>query len=173
MHKCTEVFRSNIKKIRTGCAHPNLLDSISIEYYGSSTPLNQIASIIAEDSRTLAITVFDHSYSAAVEKAIIKSNLGLNPISAGKVIRIPLPPLTEERRKELIKLIRVEAEQSKVSVRNVRRDCNDKVKNLLKDKKINEDEEHKLQDEVQKMTNSMIKNIDNALSDKEKDLMKI
>lgn len=146
MDKCVEAFKSNISKIRTGRAHPNLLDGISVEYYGSATPLRQVANVVAEDSRTLAITVFDRSLSAAVEKAIMASDLGLNPMSAGAVIRVPLPALTEERRKDLIKLVRAEAEQGRVSVRNVRRDANDKVKVLLKDKEISEDEDRKSQD---------------------------
>ncbi|MCE9922872.1 ribosome recycling factor, partial [Hafnia paralvei] len=170
MDKCVEAFKSNISKIRTGRAHPNLLDGISVEYYGSATPLRQVANVVAEDSRTLAITVFDRSLSAAVEKAIMASDLGLNPMSAGAVIRVPLPALTEERRKDLIKLVRAEAEQGRVSVRNVRRDANDKVKVLLKDKEISEDEDRKSQDEVQKMTDVMIKKIDSALADKEKEL---
>ena len=173
MDKCVEVFKSNINKIRTGRAHPNLLDGISVEYYGSATPLRQVANVVAEDSRTLAITVFDRSLSAAVEKAIMASDLGLNPMSAGAVIRVPMPALTEERRKDLIKLVRAEAEQGRVSVRNVRRDANDKVKVLLKDKEISEDEDRKSQDEVQKMTDVMIKKIDAALADKEKELMEV
>lgn len=173
MDKCVEAFKSNISKIRTGRAHPNLLDGISVEYYGSATPLRQVANVVAEDSRTLAITVFDRSLSAAVEKAIMASDLGLNPMSAGAVIRVPLPALTEERRKDLIKLVRAEAEQGRVSVRNVRRDANDKVKVLLKDKEISEDEDRKCQDEVQKMTDVMIKKIDSALADKEKELMEV
>ena len=173
MDKCVEVFKSNINKIRTGRAHPNLLDGISVEYYGSATPLRQVANVVAEDSRTLAITVFDRSLSAAVEKAIMASDLGLNPMSAGAVIRVPLPALTEERRKDLIKLVRAEAEQGRVSVRNVRRDANDKVKVLLEDKEISEDEDRKSQDEVQKMTDVMIKKIDAALADKEKELMEV
>ncbi|TBL65301.1 ribosome recycling factor [Hafnia paralvei] len=173
MDKCVEAFKSNISKIRTGRAHPNLLDGISVEYYGSATPLRQVANVVAEDSRTLAITVFDRSLSAAVEKAIMASDLGLNPMSAGAVIRVPLPALTEERRKDLIKLVRAEAEQGRVSVRNVRRDANDKVKVLLKDKEISEDEDRKSQDEVQKMTDVMIKKIDSALAEKEKELMEV
>ena len=173
MDKCVEAFKSNISKIRTGRAHPNLLDGISVEYYGSATPLRQFANVVAEDSRTLAITVFDRSLSAAVEKAIMASDLGLNPMSAGAVIRVPLPALTEERRKDLIKLVRAEAEQGRVSVRNVRRDANDKVKVLLKDKEISEDEDRKSQDEVQKMTDVIIKKIASALADKEKELMEV
>ncbi|MDR3431767.1 MAG: ribosome recycling factor [Rouxiella aceris] len=171
MEKSVEAFKTNISKIRTGRASPSILDSIQVDYYGSSTPLRQLASVVAEDARTLAITVFDRSISAAVEKAIMASDLGLNPMSAGSTIRVPLPALTEERRKDLIKIVRGEAEQGRVSVRNVRRDANDKLKALLKDKEISEDEDRRSQDEIQKMTDIFIKKVDQALSDKETELM--
>ncbi|WP_315708155.1 ribosome recycling factor [Brenneria uluponensis] len=171
MEKCVEVFKNQIGKIRTGRASPSLLDGIHVEYYGTATPLRQLANIVVEDSRTLSITVFDRTLGAAVEKAIMKSDLGLNPMSAGSVIRVPLPPLTEERRKDLIKVVRGEAEQSRVSVRNVRRDANDKLKAQLKDKTISEDEEHRAQDEIQKLTDSYIKKVDATLADKESELM--
>ncbi|WP_216782179.1 ribosome recycling factor [Candidatus Profftia tarda] len=171
MNKCIKAFKLNINKIRTGFAHPNLLDNISVEYYGSSTPLNQVANIIAEDSRTLAITLFDRSLSTAVEKAIMLSDLGLHPVSIDRIIRIPFPPLTGERRKDLIKIIRSEAEHARVSVRNVRRNANYQIKSLFKNNKINEDEERKFQDEVQRITDVMSKNIDATLDDKEKELM--
>ncbi|OON39883.1 ribosome recycling factor [Izhakiella australiensis] len=171
MDKCVEVFKNNISKIRTGRASPSILDGISVEYYGAPTPLKQLASITVEDSRTLKVNVFDRSVSAAIEKAIMASDLGLNPSSAGSDIRVPLPPLTEERRKDLIKIVRGEAEQGRVSVRNVRRDANDKLKALLKDKEIGEDEERRAQDEVQKLTDASIKKIDAALSEKETELM--
>ena len=134
-------------------------------------PLRQLASVTVEDSRTLKINVFDRSLSQAVEKAVMKSDLGLNPSSAGTDIRVPLPALTEERRKDLIKIVRGEAEQGRVSVRNVRRDANDKIKALLKDKEISEDDERRAQDEVQKMTDAYIKKVDAALSEKETELM--
>lgn len=149
----------------------SILDGIMVDYYGSSTPLRQLASVTVEDSRTLKINVFDRSISAAVEKAIMTSDLGLNPSSAGSDIRVPLPALTEERRKDLIKVVRGEAEQGRVSVRNVRRDANDKVKALLKDKEISEDDEHRSQDDIQKMTDVFIKKIDTALAEKEAELM--
>ncbi|MDR0217332.1 MAG: ribosome recycling factor [Enterobacteriaceae bacterium] len=171
MEKSVEALKNQISKIRTGRASPSILDGISVEYYGSATPLRQIANVIAEDARTLAITVFDRSMTAAVEKAIMASDLGLNPMSAGTIIRVPLPPLTEERRKDLIKIVRGEAEQGRVSVRNIRRDANDKVKALLKDKEISEDEERRSQDDVQKLTDSFIKKIDEALANKETELM--
>ncbi|NDL65554.1 ribosome recycling factor [Acerihabitans arboris] len=173
MEKCVDAFKNHIGKIRTGRASPSLLDGIQIEYYGTSTPLRQLANVVAEDSRTLAITVFDRSLSPAVEKAIMASDLGLNPSSAGTVIRVPLPPLTEERRRDLIKVVRAEAEQGRVSVRNVRRDANDKVKAMLKDKEISEDEDRRSQDDIQKLTDAFIKKVDSALADKEAELMEI
>ena len=173
MEKCVDAFKNHISKVRTGHASPSLLDGIQIEYYGTLTPLRQLANIIAEDSRTLAITVFDRALAPAVEKAIMASDLGLNPSSAGTVIRVPLPPLTEERRRDLIKVVRAEAEQGRVSVRNVRRDANDKVKALLKDKTIGKDEDRRSQDEIQKLTDAWIKKLDSALAEKEAELMEI
>ncbi|WP_036622239.1 MULTISPECIES: ribosome recycling factor [unclassified Pantoea] len=171
MEKCVDAFKNNISKVRTGRASPSLLDGIMVPYYGTPTPLRQVANVTVEDSRTLKINVFDRSLSAAVEKAIMTSDLGLNPSSAGTDIRVPLPALTEERRKDLIKIVRGEAEQGRVSVRNVRRDANDKIKALLKDKEISEDDERRSQDEIQKMTDAHIKSVDAALADKEKELM--
>ncbi len=171
MDKCVEAFKNQISKVRTGRAYPSLLDGITVEYYGTPTPLRQLANVTVEDSRTLKINVFDRSMSPAIEKAIMTSDLGLNPSSAGTDIRVPLPPLTEERRKDLIKVVRGEAEQARVSVRNVRRDANDKVKALLKDKEISEDDERRSQDDVQKLTDAAIKKVDAALADKEEELM--
>ncbi|AIR87344.1 ribosome recycling factor [Pantoea sp. BL1] len=171
MEKCVDAFKNQISKVRTGRASPSLLDGIMVPYYGTPTPLRQLASVTVEDSRTLKINVFDRSLSPAVEKAIMASDLGLNPSSAGTDIRVPLPALTEERRKDLIKVVRGEAEQGRVSVRNVRRDANDKIKALLKDKEISEDDERRSQDEIQKMTDGYIKNVDVALAEKEKELM--
>ncbi|MDE9436594.1 ribosome recycling factor [Xenorhabdus bovienii] len=171
MEKSVEALKSQISKVRTGRASPSLLDGISVEYYGSATPLRQIASVVVEDARTLAITVFDRSMTPAIEKAIMASDLGLNPSSAGTIIRVPLPALTEERRKDLIKVVRGDAEQGRVSVRNIRRDANDKVKALLKDKEISEDEERRSQDEIQKLTDNFIKKIDEVLASKETELM--
>ena len=171
MEKCLDAFKNHISKIRTGRASPSILDGIMVEYYGAATPLRQLANVTVEDSRTLKINVFDRSLSQAVEKAIMTSDLGLNPSSAGTDIRVPLPALTEERRKDLIKVVRGEAEQGRVSVRNVRRDANDKVKALLKDKEISEDEERRSQDDIQKMTDVFIKKIDSTLAEKEAELM--
>ncbi|MCA1768357.1 MAG: ribosome recycling factor, partial [Idiomarina sp.] len=141
--------------------------------YGTDTPLKQLANITTEDSRTLALTVFDKSASAAVEKAIINSDLGLNPASAGAVIRIPLPPLTEERRRDLVKIVRSEAEHGRIAVRNIRRDANGDIKDLLKEKEITEDEERSAEDEIQKLTDKYVKQIDESLKAKEEDLMEI
>ena len=171
MDKCVEAFKTQISKVRTGRASPSLLDGIMVPYYGTPTPLRQLANITVEDSRTLKINVFDRSLSPAVEKAIMASDLGLNPSSAGTDIRVPLPPLTEERRKDLIKVVRGEAEGARVAVRNVRRDANDKVKALLKDKEISEDEDRRSQDDVQKLTDVAIKKVDAALAEKEAELM--
>ncbi|UBO59728.1 ribosome recycling factor [Escherichia coli] len=167
MDKCVEAFKTQISKIRTGRASPSLLDGIVVEYYGTPTPLRQLASVTVEDSRTLKINVFDRSMSPAVEKAIMASDLGLNPNSAGSDIRVPLPPLTEERRKDLTKIVRGEAEQARVAVRNVRRDANDKVKA----QEISEDDDRRSQDDVQKLTDAAIKKIEAALADKEAELM--
>ncbi|MGV3003060.1 ribosome recycling factor [Vibrio sp.] len=173
MAKSVEALKNNLSKIRTGRAHPSILQNISVEYYGAPTPLNQVANIIAEDARTLAITVFDKELTPMVEKAIMKSDLGLNPMSAGTVIRVPLPPLTEERRKDLVKIVRAEAEGGRVAVRNIRRDANADLKALLKDKDISEDEDRKAQDEIQKITDAAVKNIDELLAVKEKELMEV
>ena len=171
MEKSIDAFQNHISKIRTGRASPSLLDGIMVEYYGSPTPLRQLANIVAEDARTLAITVFDKSLTPLIEKAILTSDLGLNPASAGTIIRVPLPPLTEERRRDLTKIVRGEAEQGRVSIRNIRRDANDQIKALLKDKEISEDDERKSQDLIQKATDVAIKKLDAVLAEKEKELM--
>ncbi|GLQ75118.1 ribosome recycling factor [Vibrio sp. vnigr-6D03] len=173
MDKSVEALKNNLSKVRTGRAHPSLLSNINVEYYGAPTPLNQVANVIAEDSRTLAITVFDKELTPKVEKAIMQSDLGLNPMSAGTVIRVPLPPLTEERRKDLVKIVRGEAEGGRVAIRNIRRDANSELKALLKDKEISEDEDHKAQDEIQKLTDAAVKNVDDVLAAKEKELMEV
>lgn len=173
MEKSVEALKSQMAKVRTGRAHPSLLDTISVSYYGADTPLRQLANVSVEDSRTLAITVFDKSLTAAVEKAIMASDLGLNPMSAGTIIRVPLPPLTEERRRDLVKLVRAEAENGRVAVRNIRRDANADIKALLKDKEISEDDERRATDEIQKVTDIFIKKIDEVLADKEKELMEV
>ncbi len=173
MQKSVAALGSQLSKIRTGRAHPALLDGIQVSYYGADTPLNQVANVTIEDSRTLAISVFDKSLAQAVEKAIMASDLGLNPMSAGTVIRVPLPPLTEERRKDLIKIVRGEVESGRVAVRNIRRDANGDIKSLLKDKEISEDEARQAEDEIQKLTDKFIKEMDTQLTAKEAELMEI
>ena len=173
MEKSVEALKSQLTKVRTGRAHPSLLDGIMVSYYGADTPLRQVGNVSIEDARTLAITVFDKSLTAAVEKAIMASDLGLNPMSAGTVIRVPLPPLTEERRKSLVKLVRGEAENGRVAVRNIRRDANADLKTLQKDKEISEDDERRAVDEIQKITDSFVKKIDEVLAEKEKELMEV
>ncbi|MDB2432839.1 ribosome recycling factor [Luminiphilus sp.] len=173
MDKSLEALAQNFNKIRTGRAHPSILDGIRIDYYGSETPLKQMASINVEDARTLAVSVFDKSIMPDVEKAIMKSNLGLNPSTAGDVIRIPMPMLTEETRKGFIKQARAEAESARVSMRNARRDANAMLKDLVKEKEISEDEERRGQDQIQKLTDVYVAKIDAALTTKEADLMEI
>jgi ribosome recycling factor len=173
MQKSIEALGHNFNKIRTGRAHPSLLDGIKVEYYGSDTPLNQVANINIEDARTLSLQVWDRTMISAVEKAIMKSDLGLNPSSAGEVIRIPMPMLTEETRKGYIKQARAEAEAARVSLRNARRDAMSMLKDLVKEKEISEDDERRGQDEVQKLTDKMVKKVDELLAAKEADLMEI
>lgn len=173
MEKSIESLKTHLNKVRTGRAHPSLLDNISVEYYGADTPLSQVGNISVPDARTLAITVFDKGMIGAVEKAILASDLGLNPASNGTLIRIPLPPLTEERRKDLVKVVRGEAENAKIAIRNIRRDANSDIKALQKDKEISEDEQRQAEDEVQKITDTHVKLVDEVLSGKEKELMEI
>lgn len=173
MQKSVTALGSQLSKIRTGRAHPAILDGIMVSYYGAPTPLNQVANVTIEDSRTLAIGVFDKSLAQAVEKAIMASDLGLNPMSAGTVIRVPLPPLTEERRKDLIKIVRGEVESGRVAIRNIRRDANGDVKSLLKEKDISEDEARQAEDAIQKLTDKFIKDMDAHLTAKETELMEI
>ncbi|MDA0892430.1 MAG: ribosome recycling factor, partial [Proteobacteria bacterium] len=163
MEKSLDALAQNFNKIRTGRAHPSILDGIRIDYYGAETPLKQMASINVEDARTLAVSVFDKSITPDVEKAIMKSDLGLNPSSAGDVIRIPMPMLTEETRKGYIKQARSEAEAARVSIRNARRDANGMLKDLVRDKEISEDEERRGQDQIQKLTDAFVAKIDAAL----------
>jgi len=173
MEKSLEALAHQFNKIRTGRAHPSLLDGIRVEYYGADTPLNQVANISVEDARTLSLTVWDRSMIPTVEKAIYKSDLGLNPVTAGEVIRIPMPMLTEETRKGYIRQARHEAESARVSVRNARRDAMGMLKDLEKEKEITEDEERRGQDDVQKLTDGFVAKIDKLLADKESDLLEI
>jgi len=173
MKKSLESLDHAFAKIRTGRAHPSILDSVMVSYYGSDTPLRQVANVIAEDSRTLALTVFDKSMIQAVEKAIMTSDLGLNPATAGTTIRVPMPALTEETRKGYTKQARAEAENARVAVRNIRRDAIAQLKDLVKEKEISEDEERRGQDDVQKLTDKYVAEIDKALEAKEGDLMAV
>lgn len=173
MGKSVDSLKGELTKIRTGRAHPGLLEHVMVDYYGAPTPLNQLASISIADSRMLNVAAFDKTMVQAVEKAIMNSDLGLNPSSAGDVIRVPLPPLTEERRKDLIKVVRHEGEQAKIAVRNIRRDVLGDVKSLVKEKEATEDDERRLHDEVQKITDKHVAVIDEMLKEKEKDLMEI
>ena len=173
MTKCVDALKSNLTKLRTGRAHPSLLEHLTVEYYGSPMQLNQVANVAVENSRTLTVTPWEKTMVAPIEKAIMTSDLGLNPSTAGTVIRVPLPPLTEERRRDLTKLVRDEAERARIAVRNVRRDANNDFKELLKEKDISEDEERKAQADIQKMTDDVIKQIDVVCAEKEKDLLEV
>ena len=173
MQKTVESLHHNLNKIRTGRAHPSILDAVQVEYYGSMMPLNQVASVNVEDARTLAVVPWEQSMVPKVEKAIMTSDLGLNPASAGNVIRVPMPMLTEETRKGYIKQARQEAENARVAIRNVRRDANNDLKALLKDKDISEDEERQGEDEIQKITARFVAEIDKTLPAKEEDLMQV
>ena len=173
MGKALEALAHNFNKIRTGRAHPSLLDSIRIEYYGAEPPLNQLANINIEDARTLSVVAFDKAITPDIERAIMKSDLCLNPATAGDVIRIPMPILTEETRKGYIKQARGEAESARVSVRNARRDGLGMLKELLKEKEISEDEERRAQDVIQKLTDEYVAKVESALGEKETDLMAI
>lgn len=173
MAKSIENLEANFAKIRTGRAHPSLLDSVTVEYYGSEVPVSQVANINVEDARTLAVQPWEQPMVAVVEKAIMKSDLGVNPATTGNMIRIPMPALTEERRKEFIKLARAEAEQSKVAIRNIRRDSNSDFKSLNKDKDITDDELRGAEDQMQKLTDQFIAQVDSILSEKEKTLIEI
>ena len=173
MKKTLEVLRTELKQIRTGRAHPGLLEQIRVSCYDTEMPLHQLATITIFDPRTLLVTPWDKGVIKAVEKAIMQSDLGLNPATVGQTIRVPLPLMTEERRKELVKLIRTAAEEARIGIRNIRRDANTQYKNLLKDKMISEDEEHRAEETIQKITNQYIDEIDTTLSKKEKDVMEV
>jgi ribosome recycling factor len=173
MEKSLEALVHHFNKIRTGRAHPSLLDGIRVEYYGAETPLSQMANISVEDARTLSLTPWDKSVVPQIERAIMKSDLGLNPSTAGGVIRIPMPMLTEETRKGFTRQARQEAESARVSVRNARRDAMAMLKELVKDKEIGEDDERRGQEDVQKLTDSFIAQIEKLLAEKEADLMEI
>ena len=173
MGKSVETLGHELSKVRTGRAHANLLDHITVSYYGSDTPLNQVASISVADPRTLMVSPWEKKIVPDIEKAIMQSDLGLNPVTAGDVIRVPLPSLTEERRMEMTKIVRHEAENARVAIRNIRRDANHHLKALIKDEHLAKDAEFKAEDEVQKLTDQFIEEVDHVLAEKEKDLMEV
>ncbi len=173
MAKSVEALQENLAKVRTGRAHPSLLDHLTVSYYGAEVPLKQVANVGVEDARTITVQPYEQQMVSAVEKAIRESDLGLNPNSAGTLIRVPMPPLTEERRRDMTKIVRHEAEQARVAVRNIRRDANNDLKALVKDKLISEDDERRGQEIIQKLTDQNVKEIDELLEKKEKDLMSV
>ena len=173
MQKSVDALRNELKHLRTGRAHTSLLDHIRVEYYGAQMPLSQCAAIAVADPHMLTVTPWDKTMVQPIEKAILASDLGLNPVTAGTVIRVPLPALTEERRRELIKVVKHEAEHARVAVRNVRRDAIHHLKELLKDKKVTEDQERRAQDEMQKLTDKFIAEVDRVLGEKEAELMEV
>ena len=173
MQKTLETFKADLAKVRTGRAHTGLLDHVMVEYYGSDVPVNQVANVTLIDARTIGVQPWEKNLAGKIEKAIRDCDLGLNPASMGDLIRVPMPMLTEERRRDLIKVVRSEAEGARVSVRNVRRDSNNDFKNLLKDKAITEDEERRATDDIQKMTDKAVIDIDKIVVDKEKEIMTV
>ena len=173
MQKSVEALKADLGKVRTGRAHTGLLDHIQVDYYGNPTPLNQVANINLLDARTIGVAPWEKRLTSAIEKAIRDSDLGLNPATVGEVVRVPMPALTEERRKDLIKVVRHEAENARVAVRNIRRDANTHLKELLKEKKVSEDDERRGQDDIQKLTDRYIAEVDKLLQVKEADLMAV
>jgi ribosome recycling factor len=173
MNKSLESLRHELAKIRTGRAHPSLLEHVLVDYYGSEVPIGQAASVTVEDARTLSVTPWDKNMVQIIEKAILKSDLGLNPNTAGTVIRIPLPPLTEERRRELGKVVHSEGETAKIAIRNIRRDANHSLKELLKEKEISEDNERRAEQSIQEVTDKAVTKVDEIVAEKEKELLEI
>ncbi len=173
MQKSIEAFKANLAKIRTGRANPGVLEHIMVDYYGNPTPISQVANLGLADARTINVTPWEKNMVAVVEKAIRESYLGLNPATQGAVIRVPMPPLTEERRKELTKVVKAEGEETKVAIRNLRRDANEHLKRLTKDKEISEDEERRAQDEIQKLTDRFVADVDKLVVEKDKEIMTV
>jgi ribosome recycling factor len=173
MGKCVNAFKTELKRLRTGRASTTLVDHIRVDYYGAESPLNQVANVAVEDARTITIIPYDKQMVAVVEKALMKSDLGITPSTAGNVIRVPLPPLTEERRKDLTKVVKHEAENARVAIRNVRRDVLQDLKEMLKEKMISEDIERKAHEEVQKLTDKFVADVDATMHEKEKELMQV
>jgi ribosome recycling factor len=173
MQKSLDAFKNDLNKVRTGRAHTGILDHVMVDYYGNDTPINQVANVTLIDARTIGVQPWEKNMAGKIEKAIRDSDLGLNPASMGDIIRVPMPMLTEERRRDLVKLVRGEAEDARVAVRNIRRDANTDFKNLLKDKDITEDEERRGQDEIQKLTDKYVAEVDRALAVKETELLAV
>jgi ribosome recycling factor len=173
MTKSIEALRLTLSRIRTGRAHAGLLDHIQVDYYGSPVPISQVANVTLMDARTIGVSPWEKKMASVIEKAIRESDLGLNPVSMGDLLRVPLPPLSEERRRELAKVVKTEGEHSKVAVRNLRRDANEQFKKLLKDKELSEDEERRAQDDIQKLTDRNVAEIDRILAEKEKELLTV
>jgi len=173
MSKSIESLKKGFTKIRTGRAHPSLLDQVVVSYYGADTPLSQVANVSIDDSRTLAVTPWEKGMMQAIEKAIMSSDLGLNPVTNGNIIRVPLPMLTEERRRDLVKVVKAEAENGRVAIRNVRRDANSEIKEALKEKMVSKDEAHAGEEKIQKITDEYIKQVEKLLEEKEADLLSI
>ena len=173
MAKCVQNFQADLRKLRTGRAHPSLIEHLKVDYYGSEVPLQQVASISVEEGRTLVVSPWEKSVVQAIEKAIHKSDLGLNPSTAGTVIRVSMPPLTEDRRRDLTKVVRHEAENARIAVRNVRRDVMADIKEMLKEKLLSQDDERRAETEVQKLTDKHVADIDQALAAKEKEIMQV
>jgi ribosome recycling factor len=173
MAKSIDTLKGDLAKVRTGRAHTGILDHVMVDYYGSPTALSQVANVTLIDARTIGVQPWEKKMLATIEKAIRESDLGLNPSSQGDLIRVPTPPLTEERRKEMVKLCKSEAEDAKIAVRNIRRDANEQLKKLVKDKAISEDEERRAQDEIQKLTDKFVADIDKAVAEKEKEVLTV
>ena len=173
MGKSIDALKKSFTKIRTGRAHPSLLDQVVVSYYGADTPLSQVANVAVDDSRTLSVTPWEKSMMQAIEKAIMSSDLGLNPVTNGNIIRVPLPMLTEERRRDLVKLVKAEAENGRVSIRSIRRDANSEIKEALKEKMVSKDDAHTGEEKVQKITDDYIKQVERLLEEKEADLLSI
>jgi ribosome recycling factor len=173
MTKCVQTFQAELKKLRTGRAHPSLVEHLKVDYHGSEVPLQQVASIAVEDGRTLVISPWEKGIVQAIEKAIFKSDLGLTPMTAGTIIRIPMPPLTEERRRDITKVLRQDAESARVAVRNVRRDVMNDIKDKLKKKLVSQDDERRAETDVQKLTDKHVAEIESLLVAKEKEVMQI
>jgi ribosome recycling factor len=173
MQKSIEAFKANLAKIRTGRANPGILEHLMVDYYGNPTPISQVANLGLADARTINVTPWEKNMVAVVEKAIRESDLGLNPATQGTVIRVPMPPLTEERRKELTKVVKAEGEETKVAIRNLRRDANEHLKRLTKDKEISEDDERRAHDEIQKLTDKFVADVDKLVVEKEKEIMTV